>query len=30
MAIGVEGFAGHAVLSLYRVLIQPLLSAHRP
>ncbi len=25
MAIGVEGFAGHAVLSLYRLLIQPLL-----
>jgi len=30
MAIGVEGFAGHAVLSLYRVLIQPLQSAHPP
>jgi len=26
MAIGVEGFAGHAVLSLHRLLIQPLLS----
>ena len=25
MAIGVEGFVGHAVLSLYRLLIQPLL-----
>ena len=26
MAIGVEGLAGHAVLSLYRLLIQPLLN----
>jgi sterol desaturase/sphingolipid hydroxylase (fatty acid hydroxylase superfamily) len=30
MAIGVEGFAGHAVLSLYRLLIQPLLNVNGP
>jgi sterol desaturase/sphingolipid hydroxylase (fatty acid hydroxylase superfamily) len=30
MAIGVEGFGGHAVLSLYRLLIQPLLNARSP
>ena len=30
MTIGVEGFAAHAVLSLRRLLMQPLLSAHSP